>query len=830
MAFHSGTSTIQQQFSLSFDPTMALEVTAFPFSCVLSLEPLIHLWAQYAASGHLGSAVLAQRLHEELEQAPELLAPIEDLAVLAKHKPVLDLLMSLVFPPAFWDRDFGAAYIPYQFRSFYATPSFAAMLMAPDGSFGTYMQVDAHTLAGVRTLRAYVDIVRKFYNITLDFEFPLILTTTDPVTGLDRHFKMRFSRRFLEIHQRGAPKTLSSAAQKHLMANLADLRVWMDVLPPEHFIFYGFAVANAVDVTDQEVVSSLKRDVVEKVSLVSETKFLDLQERLRTLLRRPHIELGLMAFQDQQALVLNRERTKGQQPLSGDAIPYHLEDLSGSIYERAMTLGQIQTIEDLATLHTRSPLEEALLQRGMRNLLVVPLYYQDALLGLLELSSPTPGDLHTLSPMKLRDVLPLFSMAVKRSVEELNTRVQAFIKEQYTAIHPAVEWRFRRAALRTMQQQQQGLPVEMEPIVFQDVYPLYAISDIRGSSTQRSEAIQADLLEHLHLARAVIVEAYACRPLPALDEIKYRIDKHIAQIEASLNAGDEEAVLDFLHRHVEPFFEHLKEFDSNVRRHLAAYWAAINPRLGMLYHRRREFEESVTQINEHISAYLDAEEAEAQRMFPHYFEKHSSDGVEHGIYIGPSLMEDGKFDMLYLHNLRLWQLLVMCGSALLTARLRSHLQVPLETTHLILAHHTPLSIRFHPDEKQFEVDGAYNMRYEIIKKRIDKALIKGGTERLTQPGKIAIVYSQPREAAEYRQYIDYLYNKGYITYDVEEVELEDLQGAHGLKALRITVNMQAEVPRHRATLYDAERPALLAGNASHLAQHRHEGSPSMMPP
>ena len=98
MAYNPGTSTLHPQFNLSFDPTMALEATAFPFSCVLSLEPLIRLWVQYAAAGHPGSTVLAQRIHEELEQAPELLAPIEDLAVLTKHKKLLDLLMSLIFP------------------------------------------------------------------------------------------------------------------------------------------------------------------------------------------------------------------------------------------------------------------------------------------------------------------------------------------------------------------------------------------------------------------------------------------------------------------------------------------------------------------------------------------------------------------------------------------------------------------------------------------------------------------------------------------------------------------------------------------------------------
>jgi hypothetical protein len=101
-----------------------------------------------------------------------------------------------------------------------------------------------------------------------------------------------------------------------------------------------------------------------------------------------------------------------------------------------------------------------------------------------------------------------------------------------------------------------------------------------------------------------------------------------------------------------------------------------------------------------------------------------------------------------------------------------------------------MAIRFRFDEKRFDIDGAYNMRYEIVKKRIDKALIKGSDERLTQPGKIAIVYSQPREAQEYRDYIAYLQAAGELTEEVETLILEDLPGAQGLHALRVTVAMQ----------------------------------------
>ena len=130
--------------------------------------------------------------------------------------------------------------------------------------------------------------------------------------------------------------------------------------------------------------------------------------------------------------------------------------------------------------------------------------------------------------------------------------------------------------------------------------------------------------------------------------------------------------------------------------------------------------------------------------------------------------------------------------------IKSSLSVPLETTHLILVQDSPLSIFFSPDERHFEVAGAYDIRHEIIKKRIDKAIIKGKSERLTQPGKIALVYSQRQEGTEYLEYIDYLQTAGYLKAGTEDVELEDLQGAQGLKALRVTVDLQASRTQDQA--------------------------------
>ncbi len=456
--------------------------------------------------------------------------------------------------------------------------------------------------------------------------------------------------------------------------------------------------------------------------------------------------------------------------------------------------GELLIVEDLSTYPNRSTIEEQILEKGVRNMVVAPLYYQDDLIVILELGSAIPGDLNALNTMKLREVLPLFSMAIKRSTEELNTRLQAIIKEQCTAIHPSVEWRFRQAAINWAEHRINGVISEMEPIVFEDVYPLYGVSDIRGSSRLRNAAIQADLLEHLSLAKEILELGYGCKPLPILDELAYHVGKLISQLDTGLASGNEISIIDFLQREVQPLFAHLRQFAPEVEEKIQTYETVIEPRLGTIYRRRKDFEDSVTYINEALSAYIDAEQEKAQAMFPHYFEKHKTDGVEYGIYIGASMVADGQFDLLCLYNLRLWQLMVMCGVALKSEAVKPQLKVPLEMAHLILLQDLPLSVRFRLDEKRFDIDGAYNMRYEIVKKRIDKAVIKGTGERLTQPGKIAIVYSQAKEAMEYREYLDYLHASGYLTGETEEVDLEDLDGAQGLRALRVTVNLRGPQP------------------------------------
>jgi GAF domain-containing protein len=573
------------------------EAWEFPFKCFLSLSPLIDFWNQRVAPKQILNCDTAEKLREKLQKAPELLNPIEDLSVIAEHRELVDILMTVVFPPAFWDTSYSAAIAPFHLRSFYATPPFERMLVSADGTFRGRPKMDVNAMASGRLLRAYLHIAKKFYGLELDFDYPVIFTFIDPETGLERHFKMQFDPSFVEARKVGEPKPLTGTARNHLLANLNDLNVWQELIPPEHFEFHGFAVINAVDVTDQEVLSSLKRELIEKESIISNARFISLQERLRALLRKPHVTIGLAAIQKNQVFVLNYGGQHESNCIASHSRHYSISDFAGSIYERAVTKGEQIVIEDLTTYPNRSSVEEEIIQYGVRNMVVAPLYYQDELIGTLALKSPNPGDLNELNCMKLVEVLPLFSMAIKRSMEELNHRVQAIIKEKCTAIHPAVEWRFRKAAVSLIQKQDAGIVAEMEAIVFDEVYPLYGVTDIRGSSTQRNAAIQADLIDHLSLANEIVLLARSQKPLPFLDELAHRIDKKIAKIVGGLRSGDEVTTLDFLNREVEPLFNHLQNFGAEVREKIHGYRAALDTQLKILYRRRKDFEESVAQIN-----------------------------------------------------------------------------------------------------------------------------------------------------------------------------------------------------------------------------------------
>ena len=766
-----------------------IRTQTFPFKTRLSFSNLIGYWQIRVNDPNEFIAMTAKEVVKRVNEVPAFLGPIDDLSIIEVHKNITELILSAIFPPAI-DQEMMAVMVPFQKESVYETPAYSG-LMEVAGSYEALMaEMNLKEMMGHKMMSAYAAVLQMYYGVTINLDRHFFYTLKNPETGLKNHYKVEIDSKFCEIILTGDLPKLSEDDIKHLIDNMYNLEIWMEKLPANLFEFQGFIIFKLRDQTNEEVLSRIKDDLLKRDSIVNKAGFNQLEKRIRSLLRLPELKLGIAAYQKSSRSFMNFGQRIIRSILMGSDEGIKCNMTNENLYDWFANNPDPVVIGDLNKSTKLGGYEEKLLQEGMQSLILGPLFYNEEFVGILELGTPNPGDLSAMALNKVKEVLPLFAVAVKRNSEELENRIQSIIKEKYTSIHPTVEWTFVNAAHDILAQENAGKTPTPKSIVFDEVYPLYAATDIRNSSIERNRAINADLKEQLSIAKKVLQKAIEINNLPILEEIIFRLDKFHKVLKKKLISGDEVSIIEFLQNEVEPVIKNLKANIPSFAEQADLYMNSLDENLGVVYNARRNFEDSLTKINDVSSAILDDEELKAQKMFPHFFEKYKTDGVEHNIYVGDSLSEKLKFDEVYLRNLRLWQLMVTAEIARKTAYMIPELSLPLETTHLILVHSAPLSIRFRMDEKKFDVDGAYNIRYEIIKKRIDKSLVKDSDERITQPGKIAIIYSQEKDAAEYLQYIEYLKFKDLLIGEIERLELEELQGVSGLKALRIAVKIQ----------------------------------------
>jgi len=766
------------------------DIKEFPFKQSFSLVPLILYWKRKTKSKDQIESDIAQLVLKNLDNSIELLDTITDHSIIDKNIDLLENMLSALISPYQMEHDLFGISMPYLFDFFYASPAMEEVF----GKLGKTLLKDIFKSINMEvnyfgpTLHAYARILKEFYGADTQFTIPaMIVDKFDEDLKIVRSYEVLVDQNFVNIEPRRKLKKLSAKQINDLSTDFYNLDLWFKTLPPDDFIMKGFAVDYLTEVTRQQSISSLKDELLNKNTITSKDRFAKLESKMRSLLRMPDLSLGISVFTLGENKVKNYLNT-WQSILPNPELVH--ECYSNSVYKKAVTCSEEAfIIKDLENYPNPTKIELSILEAGFKSLIVTPLYFEDKLVGVLELASPNKNELNPASWIPAFEALALFSNAAHRIILDLNNEIKAKIQEEFTAIHPIVEWRFIEEAAGQLRKERGDQSFERDPIIFEEVYPLYGAADIRSSSNERNKAILVDLNEQLNIAANILKYAFELKKLPVLDQVRHEIDLQLKKISDGLTSGDEIHIIDFLKSEVEPVFTHLKDTNNDLKKIISDYENKINQEHGILYDRRKDFETSLEMINDSISNIIDEQEDNAQTMFPHYFEKYRTDGIEYNIYVGQSLLEKEKFNHIYLKNLRLWQLIVMCKIACNANKLKSKLPIPLDITQLVLVHSNPLSIKFREDEKKFDVEGGYNIRYEIIKKRIDKAIIKGTNERLTKPGHIAIIYSLQEELNEYNKFVDYLISINYLTDKLENFELEDMQGVYGLNALRVEINL-----------------------------------------
>ncbi len=770
----------------------------FPFKSTLKLSTLIGYWELQRYSDNPILSNTAKQLVEEIEQIPFLREKISDTTHIDEHKHVIDVIISAVVPPAVSNDQIVAVFRPFSLEYFYSTAPFRQLIDKAGSLLNMANDKSPEEIAMTKNMAAYGAILNQFYGVKLPPVEYMTLTLNEN-NGLQKHYHVEFDSRFCEICLNGEKPDLSAEEIDELIQS-HDLELWYKKLPPKHFEFTGFAIYSLHEITQEEIVKNLKQKILEQSN--DETSFFGFVEgQFRSLVEVSDLRLGISSFHTFK----NNYQACGEggsHSLLTDGNAHFLHAFH-EISDEIQRTGKPVIIPEI----TNSPLFSKDKLPDYRSLIVAPLYTDGAFIGHLEMASEKES-LRAIDFAKIEDILPIFANAMARKMKEVENRISGIIKEHYTSIHPSVEWKFTEAAFKIIEQESMGISEAHEEIVFKDVHPLFGSSDIRNSSVRRNNAIVADLTQQLKLAKEVLAEGKKRRDFPIIGEAIYRIAKQVTRLKKGLISEDENLIVNFLRKDIEPLIRDLEEDMSDFTEVSSKkYWNQLDPEVGIIYDKRKDFEESLTKINESIASVLEEEQDRAQEIFPHYFERYKTDGVEYNIYVGDSISREKKFSRLYLKNLRLWQLLVTIEISKKTRELKQDLSMPLDVGHLILVHSQPLSVKFRMDEKQFDVDGAYNIRYEIIKKRIDKVLIKDSSERLTQPETISIVYNREEDAREYLTYLEYLSHKGLISPQFEQFVLEELQGVSGLKAFRVRPEKSAEgIVRELEKLSVANRP------------------------
>lgn len=766
----------------------------------VSFQPLLSVLKRTL---HHGSSQGAKKLYSGIldysDQHSELQRPIDDLSALEPHREWIEMLVSIIFPPTASENEMlYSVGVPFSYKTIHTSRLFQMLFLEPgtndikipDNETGRDIEHD-------RAIGAYNLILRKYCNYHAP-EFVLsVHPYHDPHSGLIKYMELQLDTRYIDVKFTGSHLPIPEDFINKKDHGLLSLEELQHNIPIEQFAFEGIVIGRVIDVTEREVISQMKSELLNLNAFSEGAVYHKLQDLVQSLIGLKDIRIGITPFFK----------------VNGHYVFSELHNSNSLLFKHYQAVMERDTVNDCCRelfMGTDKPIiyekvnEEIVKEidylgfyfdQGYRSLILAPLKHNGDLWGILEIGSDHEGKLNYKHITKLDIAIPLFTRAIEKSAESLDTQIDKMIKEQFTAVQPSVEWKFTEAAYNFIIQKQQGKDPKPERIAFEYVYPLYGAIDIRNSSVERSQSIQLDFIEQLQMAAAIIKKAQASMPFPLLQEVQYKIDKHISSASDVLLSDEETTIHDFLLNQVTSIFKHLKGTAPAVQKDIDGYFAALDKNIGMIYHHRKAFEESIAQINEQVSRFIDREQTSVQQIFPHYFERYVTDGVDFNIYIGQSLAPRKKFDELYLRNMKMWQLTTLAKASRLTNELCKQLSHPMKTTQLILAHSTPISISFRADERKFDVDGAGNIRYEIIKKRIDKVRIKDTNERFTQPGKISIVYSQPKDAEEYAEYIEFLQNQKLLKPGIEHHELEELQGVVGLKGLRVDVQYEDDTSK-----------------------------------
>ena len=760
-----------------------------PFKTYLSFHKLIEQLEEVTLSVVTYRAKYAQGLLDEIMKVPALRNGIDDLKIVEENEELIRYMLSDLFPSALTNNEIKAVTLPFQNFTFNYTKRFQKILN--NAGFDFDMNIRDFTKDEFYINNCCL-ILQFYYNQNINFNRPFFYDIPRQ-DGIINHYRILYNGDFLEILPSAQAKKITQEDINLLLDNYDDIELWKEKFPLHSWIIKGFAIVTLFDATTENAISNLKTSLIRpEIGRYNENS--DVEIIFRSLFLIPDLQIGFVLYDlDDKSFtrpgfgsnVNSFILSPGQKISCSDG-------LLGCAFENLLQSQKPFVISDVANFANdakTSKLAQHLLSQNIQSCVFAPIVNDGKVLGVVELMSSKTRALNSINAHKLDLVMPYLVDTMERYGIDKNNQIEAIIQREYTTIHSSVYWKFRQEAEKYYQTFNQTKDYIFNQIIFKDVYPLYGQIDVKSSSIHRNDTIKLDLRTELELLQSIFESKKSAEIIPLFEQLQFQLKSYLENLELTFFTNTEQEIQLFVETEIHPLLRNEKNtFNPEL---IESYFENLDDKTGVFYQERKKFDSAMSIINKKLANILDKKQQDAQKMFPHYYERFKTDGVEHTMYIGASIAPHSKFDISYFANLRLWQLQTLCEMELEHHKLKSSLPYELDVTSLILAFSSPITIRFRMDEKRFDIDSSFNVQYEMLKKRIDKATIKDKNERIVEKEKITIVYSSIKEEKEYLNYIKYLQFKEILENTVEKFDISETQGVAGLKALRIKIKNES---------------------------------------
>lgn len=580
-------------------PTQAQPVFRFSFGPFL-----VYLKEQQkqASAGNLSG--LYTYLIRQFERFPVYSDSPKDVIGATRLAELFDLVSITVLPMVS-----GRQTIPYAFGApvplelVYSSPAFTRLMQDfPDllTEMATQTQDDDRLRFIYRLVLEHCYHIQKLPKMQSSFRFH------KHIYGLTKYFQIDINTAFVAPYFEGDLPPLQPA-WVDFVKGTGPIPGANDRLPIEEFTFGGFSFFTVEDVTETETIRQL-RDVFTHLHSDTETVIYErFEAAFRNLCGQPDLHISLMPLPQVNGTFVYHPDLRKR------SLFMQYAGISADSYKDPEAQQNARDFLKQSSPYVFSNLEglpdaewQALYRKGIRSFLLYPVTTPKEVLGILEMGSTQPYALSEDILVRIERIMPLVHELLRYQMNQFNESLEQLVKQQYTSLQPAVEWKFYEAAWEDMRLERSvKADGEATPVRFPQVLPFYGAVDVRDSSVERQKALRQDMTQQLRVAADLLLETNyldTTRHHPLLMACRGWIDKMADGL------GNTTDVTQFLQQTLNPALHQISNTNPEPAEPLISYFARINPQTGQFNQALTRYEQTMNRINTTMNQYLDGEE------------------------------------------------------------------------------------------------------------------------------------------------------------------------------------------------------------------------------